>query len=558
MDFASLRAHIERASQGRARVSAKLRDGLRRIDSEESLFLLRVDDYGTIGLSGEELNPNDDDEGQRSSPYAALVRNNLDNWKQTALDGGSFGLGKAVLWNCSDLSTVLFASRVPGVDRGMRVVGRTELTWHTMDRSQWAGPGWFGSEQLGHSLWITDAELLQDLQLDRETQLPPGVEPREAAGTSALVLAFRDPDAEIRPDIQTLITEISRAAAENFFPAIVSDRLRIRVEHLVDGQVRSAVDVDPDRFVPEFCDSLRKHRTGEVTEELERPGEVTRKIITLRVPGTREDAEGLEPYTNEMTAQCYLLVRLDENEAEGAHPRLANTVAMVRGRNMVTQYLNRDGVAMGARTFHAILLAGDAAGSDPAQLAAEQFLRLAEPPAHNDWSYQPALKVSFKLGSKQRLRELKDDITKALLDAVKPEVVAEDEGPEELRRLLQFGKTPPPPAPAATLRNIRPRLVDGAWLVEAEVNFNDKRKRLRITPRAWIDVESGSAIALPWAELTIRRGKEWAPANGSFEVEPHSKAIAFQGRTLTEVDGIIAARCKAKLDLSVEELEEAI
>jgi transcriptional regulator with XRE-family HTH domain len=556
IDFPRLRAHIERAGQGRARVSAKLRDGLRRIDSEESLFLLRADDYGTIGLPGEELDPTADDEGQRSSPYAALVRNNLDNWKQTSLDGGSFGLGKAVLWNCSDLSTVLFASRIPGEARGMRVVGRTELTWHAWGGRQWAGPGWFGTAELGHSLWINESEFLRELQLDRESTLPPGVDVHAVGGTSALVLAFKDPEAEARPDINTLMTEISRAAAENFFPAIISDRLRVRVEHLVDGQLRSAVDVDPDRFVPEFCDSLRKHRAGEVTEELERPGEVTRKVITLRVPGTREDAEGLEPYTTEMSAQCYLLVRLDENEAEGADPKLANTVAMVRGRNMVTQYLNRDGVAMGARTFHAILLAGDAAGTDPGQLAAEQFLRLAEPPAHSDWSYQPALKVNFKPGSKQRLKDLKDDITKALREAVKPEVVAEDEGPEELRRLLQFGKTPPPPAPTATLRSIRPRLIEGAWLVDAEVNFNDKRKRLRITPRAWIDVESGSAIPLPWAELTIKRGREWVPVDGSFEAGPNSRAVAFQGKTLTEAEGIIAAQCRAKLDLSVEELEE--
>lgn len=556
IDFPNLRAHIERAGQGRSRVSAKLRDGLRRLEAEESLLLLRVDDYGTIGLPGEELDPAAEDEGQRSSPYAALVRNNLDNWKQTVLDGGSFGLGKAVLWNCSDLSTVLFASRIPGDSRGMRVVGRTELTWHAMVRKQWAGPGWFGTKQLGHSVWIEDPELLRDLQLDRESTLPPGLDAHGAGGTSALVLAFRDPEAEARPDVSALITEISRAAAENFFPAIISNRLLVRIEHIVDGQPRSAVNVDPDLFVPEFCDALRKHRSGEVTEDLDQPGDVTRKTITLRVPGTREDAEGLEPYTNEMNAQCHLLVRLDENEAEGADPKLANTVAMVRGRNMVTQYLNRDGVAMGARTFHAILLAGDAAGTDQAQLAAEQFLRLAEPPAHNDWTYQPALKVSFKPGSKQRLKEMKDDITKMLREAVKPEVVTEDEGPEELRRLLQFGKAPPPPAPVATLRSIRPSLVDGAWLVHAEVTFNDKRKRLRITPRAWIDVESGSAIPLPWAELKIKQRGAWIPVEGSFEAGPNSRAVAFEGMTMSEAEGIVAAECRAKLDLSIEVLEE--
>jgi RNA polymerase primary sigma factor len=484
------------------------------------------------------------------------VRNNLDNWKQTSMDGGSFGVGKAVLWNCSDLSTVLFASRIPGESRGVRVAGRTELTWHSLEGRQWAGPGWFGIPQHGQSFWIVHDQTLHHLQLDRETRLPPGVDPRQAPGTSALVLAFRDPESEIRPDVEELMGKIACAVAENFFPAIVVDRLKVRIDHVVDGELRRSLEVDPHRYVPEFCDALLRHRNGEVTDELNEPGEVTRRLLTLRVPGTREDAEGLTAFPTEMSAQCYLLVRLDEDEGEGADPRLANSVALVRGRNMVTQYWNRDGVAMGARTFHAIVLAGEAAGTDPSQLAGEQFLRLAEPPAHNDWSYQPALKVNFRLGSRQRLIELKNDITKALREAVKPVVVAEEEGPEELRRLLQFGKGPAPLAPPATLRNVRPRLVNGAWEIEAEVTFNEKRKALRVTPRVWIDVESGAAIPLPWSRFSYRSGREMVESNGSFIVAPNARAVPFLGHTQPEVDGIIVAECRAKLDLSVEELAE--
>ncbi len=166
------------------------------------------------------------------------------------------------------------------------------------------------------------------------------------------------------------------------------------------------------------------------------------------------------------------------------HLGLANTVAMVRGRiwsrstGIVTAWL----WGLGHFTpscWPVMPRELTPLNSPPNSSCGWRNRRLI-----SDWSYQPALKVSFKLGSKQHLKELKEDITKALREAVKPEIVAEDEGPEELRRLLQFGNAPPPPAPAATLRSIRPQLVDGAWHIQAEVSFNDKRKRLRITPRA--------------------------------------------------------------------------
>lgn len=552
--FPQLRAHIERAvteASGRSKLALKLREGLSAFESEKRIVLLRVDDYGTVGLYGPEINDAVDSQ-PRSSPYSALVRNNLDSSKDAATAGGSYGLGKAVLWNCSALSTVLFASRVPNEGPGIRLTGRTELTWHRFEGESFAGPGWFGSEPYGRSNWVTDDSILKELCLDRETRLPAGVDIQSAGGgTSALVVGFRDPEGEGSEDVTDLLRKIGRAAAENFFPAILGKQLRVVLEHNVDGIRRSQLEISPDEYIPEFCAALRSHTDNELAENLDEPGNTIRRNISHRIPATRSDAPGVEPF-EEVNARAQLLIRYDDDPNEGSDAEYANSVALVRGRGMVVRYWSREGIALGAKPFHAILLAGEAAGGEPAQQAAEQFLRLAEPPAHDDWQYRQEVKVAYKIGARSRLQELKEAITEELRQALKPQEGGEEDGPEELKRLLQFGGAETA-APKATLREIKARLVEGAWHISAQIHFNDRSKRLRVTPRVWIDVESGGAIPLPWNSLKFQRGKDILESrNGGTDVAPPFRTISISGVTATNADGIQAALCKAKLDLFTE------
>jgi len=551
--FPQLRSHIERAAQeasGRSKLAAKLREGLAAFEADRRIVLLRVDDYGTVGLYGSELTATDEEEG-RSSPYAALVRNNLDSSKDAATAGGSYGLGKAVLWNCSALSTVVFASRIPNESRGVRLTGRTELTWHRFEDKPYAGPGWFGLEPHGQSVWTNDPSALKDLCLDRDTRLPSGVDLQSSWGTSALVVGFRDPEGEGTEDISDLLKKIGVAAAENFFPAILNKQLRVVLEHSVDGNLRSQVEISPDDYVPEFCAALRAHGANELAESLDEPGSTVRRTISHRIPATRPEAIGVEQF-DEVNAKAQLLIRHDDDTTEGSNVEYTNSVALVRGRGMVVKYWSREGISLGAKPFHAILLAGEGAGGEPAQRAAEQFLRLAEPPAHNEWEYRQELKVAYKPGSRARLRELMEAVTAELRRAVQPESGGEEDGPEELKRLLQFGGPDPNP-PKATLREIRARVVEGAWHIDAQIHFNDRSKRLRVTPRVWLDVESGGAIRLPWKELKFQRGREALDSSDeSLTVSPPARTVSISGITETNVEGISAALCRAKLDLITE------
>jgi hypothetical protein len=132
-------AYPRSSSTGGQKLATLIRDGLRHVAEKNELLLLCIEDSGTTGLIGPEKD---------TGKFTALCRNNLDSNKDDAgTKGGAFGLGKAVLWRASRLSTVLFCSHLSRPDNGQaefRLLGRCELPWHQTAGKAFAGPGWFG------------------------------------------------------------------------------------------------------------------------------------------------------------------------------------------------------------------------------------------------------------------------------------------------------------------------------------------------------------------------------------------------------------------------------
>jgi len=550
--FDELRRHIERASKTDSKLGARLRSGLTRLEREGRLTLLRIDDYGTTGLFGGERSTGPVERRDRN-PFAALVKNNLDSSKLTTTAGGSFGLGKAVLWRCSDLSTVFFSSEIaPDFDRQgrFRVSAKAELTWHQLDEGKpYAGPGWLsraGTE--ADSLWIDDATLLRALQMDR-TQLPVGVDPARAWGTSVLIVGFRNPSSQDEFGAEDTAEALRKAAAKNFWLLMEQGRLRVTVERAVGEAVQESTIVDPQHYVPELCEAYRRHRQDEVVEELAEPGDVRRVMIPLGVTRTRAGVPGIVHYPNDLESRCALIIRLPDDTVV-AEDEL-DTVALIRGAGMVVKYWPRRNLVVGGRRFHAILLAGEAAGSDPAQSAAEQMLRTSEPPAHDEWKYNDDLRDKYFPGPGRRLHELEERITEAIREAIRPQKTGDEEGPRELRRLLQLGSGIQKPPPPATIRKPSARLVDGSWRVSAEIHMNDRQRKWRVRPRLWLDVEAGAAVRLPWAELTPALGGATVEGD-ALVIAPGTRRADFTGISMPAADGIPAALCRLKLDLRIE------
>lgn len=388
---------------------------------EERLPLLVVEDFGTRGLEGAE----DDEE----SHFRALCKDTLFSHKAHEGAGGSYGLGKSVLWTFSGLRTVIFGSRLlnePERCSNPRLFGRAELASHRVNgRARgYSGSGWFGRVVSGkggpraESVWSADAAArLPTLGIERTEE--------HEIGTSAVVVGFRDPASDDeRERSDGLVGQIRDASLRFFWPAMVMERRKLRV--LVHDD--TALDPTASPYAP-FVDAyLRRVTAG---ESLESAGDVVRRTIRVSIPKERE---GADPVAGEVD----LVVRLaGRNESA-----VSGHVAFFRGPGMVVRYLDRSLVAPG-RAFHALLVAGEArAPNDPndADRAVERFLRSAEPPGHDEWTSTPYLKQRYQRGYLKALQQLQKDVDAALRELLVPRLGRGERGPEALRRRFPIGK----------------------------------------------------------------------------------------------------------------------
>ena len=99
-----------------------------------------------------------------------------------------------------------------------------------------------------------------------------------------------------RPTSQDLV----RAAAENFFPALVMEKLAVRVEvydsrrQYTDRRPAFSREVSPDEFTPSYVKTMRAYRDGTAVERLGDNGEVASRAVTLSVPKRIEDPKHTE------------------------------------------------------------------------------------------------------------------------------------------------------------------------------------------------------------------------------------------------------------------------
>lgn len=543
-----LHDHLEAAAESGQKLGTVLRAGLEELgDPPTELLLLRIDDWGTRGLVGPEAG---------SGNFSALCRNNLHSEKQGAgTAGGSFGLGKAVLWRASRLSTVLFLSNlavpvdVQGISRqDGRLFGRSDLSWHEVNGQTFAGPGWFGEVKYladgsrAESVW-SNAALAHDLYLERESTSP--FEGLAATGTSILVVGFHDQSSDESLNPASLATEIAQATARYFWPALVSERLRVTVS-TYEGRVQTGthqVTVTDDKDSAPFAAALESYRASSTTanaEKLTDPGQVAEIRVPLRVP-RKKAGVGLHPETDH---EAILLVRRAMDGDPGGD--LANSIAMYRGREMVLKY---ERLAVPGNTpFHAVLLCGQAAGSTREDGIAEQFLRTAEPPAHDVWRLTPELKAEYAQGGGTRISRFIDDVKQAVKGLVRPVVEDTEDGPQGLRELLRIGKEPAAGSAKPVVR-VDPGKShidqDGRWDIRATVRTNGQRP-WRVTPVLVFAAENGGGTPVEW---TITADPP-AKVDGQQVLIPKgARTIAFRGVSDPDSHPVAVTDCAVRVDL---------
>ena len=378
------------------------RQFLNQLEDEDELRLLVIEDRNTTGLTGSW----EDD----ASNYTALVRDELYSSKQDDTAGGSYGLGKSVLWTFSGLSTAVFNSVLSNESSSTdhsspRLIGRTKLPTHRTPGGdvQYQGAGWLCDvkETPGgvkpRSFWDKEAEhRAEKLHVSRP----------QVSGTSAMVVGYRDPTRDTRPEFEELAEEFVTAAVKYFWPAIHRGDLEVVVE-TPGGTHEATSDACP--MVEPFGRAYSSRFHG--GDELEQPGDVASRTLGVRIPPR---ADG----TPTANAKAVLSGRL---AAPTDDFTLLNHVAMFRGAGMVVKYYDQSRVAPRDRDFFAVLACGEArtpGKPSKGDVELDRFLRFAEPPTHDEWESTENLKKHYQRGYRKAVVRLIDEVREGLRNLV--------------------------------------------------------------------------------------------------------------------------------------------
>ncbi|KAB7518830.1 hypothetical protein [Halosegnis rubeus] len=526
-------------------------EAIERIKEDNEIRILTIEDENTGGLLGEE---NADE-----SNFTALVRDVLFSSKSGDTAGGSYGLGKAVLWLYSGLSLVMFNSTLSEpnpTDQSPRLIGRTRLPTHKSEDGDtvYQGHGWYGNineDEEGarpESIWGDEAESIADgLRLTRP----------DSPGTSIQVVDFRVPTAEERLEDEELADQITEMAIRWFWPAIHRGDLEVAVE-LEDETKMASIEEHP-QYKP-FTSSLTGRNNS--VSELENPGDVKQAIIPLSVPKTSDGEDGAD-------GELDLLVR----RAEPDESQYQNKVAFVRGAGMVVEYYDRDRVVVGNKDFHAVLLGGRARpwgtgeSFSESDTIVEKFLTAAEPPQHDEWVRTETLANTYSQGFRTAVEGIKSDVTDALRGLVAPNVDRSTTGPQRLGNRFRIGnesrggdsdRTSPSSQRVTGDTSISFDEVHTHWSFNGEVEPLSDRNEIRTVTislirmaeeRATTDRLPVKNISTDTAGVDISLPEQNGVQVGQLEPDPGTSTVSFEGVSI-EDRRQVETRMKVSVDVA--------
>lgn len=204
-DFHNLRRHVLAADAATRHIDAsndRLRVAAEAVD-ESSLYVLRIGDYGTTGLTGRE------DDESNDSPLVALTRGRgISSGKDGK--GGSFGVGASTGALASAIRTVLWTS-LPLDSNEVVFAGQSQLATHILDGVKRGPDGFF-----------IDRANRDSFKYLRTNDPIGSFEPRSQTGTDTYILGYLDAS----QDPQLL--SIRDAFVRNFFVAIHRGILEVK------------------------------------------------------------------------------------------------------------------------------------------------------------------------------------------------------------------------------------------------------------------------------------------------------------------------------------------
>ncbi|WP_345648914.1 helix-turn-helix transcriptional regulator [Streptomyces tremellae] len=518
----SLEGHVRQAANPGQKAGRVLVDGLNELKRTERLVLLRIDDYNASGLTGPDY-----EDGR----FARVIRRTLDSDKAGG-QGGSYGLGKAALWGASRFGLVLVNSTLSEPREGRaqgRMAGRLDLPWHRLDDLDFAGPAWFGEPDQDRAntarSWWSDAATAESLYLQRDDPAP---------GTSFLVVGAYDGSGSAE-SLEEMDAQLRKSVGSNFWASMVGGErtgpiLRALVGARRDGRpVTVESEIDPHEYEPVRARAVQAFLDGRTVEALTSRDDVLQAPIPLKIPELKSgvQAGGGGHVSHEAVL---LLTPTDEQDPK------PDQLTYMRSSRMSVRNRRVGDLPLGHRRFQAVLLAGLATGrADPAAVAAEQFLRAAEPPEHNDWTNTEDLTATYVRGARQSLLNFKKAADQAIRDLLRGQEDDSDidEGPQVLRDLLVLSA--PRKARAQgypTVQAVDGHVSDsGAWQLRVTVKLPERAESWVLAPVARFVVRSGSNIAVRWAGTLVPERDCELTREGNLRFRQGARRGVFRGVT---------------------------
>ena len=472
------------------------------VDGHSPLRCLRIEDFGARGLDGGDFD--------RDKNFGLLCRAEFKTLNVGGR-GGSYGLGKAVLWKFSEIATVMLASRVLGMEKkGVRVFGRADIPSHVIpNEGEYESGGLFGTKTNGGSPCAEsifgDQALAQSLLVDRGYS--------SDTGTSALIIGFYEPDEDQTRSLVEIAEGICASSERWFWPSMSGKKPSLRVEVAIerDGKKVFGKVANPDVVWQPFIHA--RHYVPTVSKA-KAPNEVAETTVAFKVPQRDQPPSERHPQF-----ETTLRLRVARASSDLSDHERANCLAVFRGPEMVVKYVKLR-KPLDDYPIFGVLMAGQAAGGEPDDRKAEEFFRGAEPPLHNEWEYTELVRHSYKRGAKQGLNALwatLQDKVNALIDE---SVVPNEKGPELLAKLFPLGRTQTPKPPKHILRTTvtGSSYLGGKWKIKGHVARSeppDKAWEARIGFVAETDSGPGEHLlisALTTSKKTARVSSLGPPA----------------------------------------------
>ena len=391
---------------------------------------LTIRDLSARGLEGEE----DGDNGN----FVMLCRHVLvTDAARKALRGGSFGIGKSVLWAFSGASVAIFSSLPLERDKktGRELVGEPRLFGRAYLVSHKRGQKWFNSDgHLGTRSVSNGKEWAVSVRGDEVKKLLNGSalsRDWKETGTSILIPFLDNPREEEVLTAESVIEKITSAVEKWFWPSIDSGILEVRVGSRIDGKEKlSTVKL------PNWVNHFKHASTATSYEKIVDENGNAKSEIELKIP-ERE----IDPKHNRIQGESTLyLSRLTEEQLTEIPPELVGTVALIRGAQMVVQYHAKSFSPL-MPPFVGVLKAGGYRSQSNEDSAVEAFLRDSEPPAHDKWDpTSEKIGDNYKIGGQKALRNFFDAMNDAARNLLGSNSSGSGKVPRKLAELLRGGK----------------------------------------------------------------------------------------------------------------------